>query len=271
MRNVFARRFGIEVTRSIQYRQGSRGTLDVYRPRAAAPAPIVVFFYGGSWQRGAKSFYRFLGSALARRGYVAVVPDYRLYPEVRFPEFLQDGALAVRWSMDHAAWFGGDRSKVFLMGHSAGAYMAAMLAIDRRWLHGAGLDPGRDISGLIGIAGPYDFLPLRDETLKIVFGGANQPVTQPITHVTAGAPPALLLTGAADRVVDPGNASRLAARLQACGTDAAVVTYPRTGHLTIMAAFARPLHFLAPALRDTEAFIVRTANLRATAAAEIRA
>ena len=261
----------MEITRSIQYRQGSRGTLDVYRPRAAAPAPIVVFFYGGSWQGGTKTLYRFLGTALARRGYVAVVPDYRVYPEVRFPEFLQDGALAVRWSVDNAAWFGGDRSKLFLMGHSAGAYIAAMLAIDRRWLHSAGLDPTDDVSGLIGIAGPYDFLPLRDETLKIIFGGANQPATQPITHVSAGAPPALLLTGATDRVVDPGNAPRFAARLQACGNEATVVTYPRAGHFTIMAAFARPLHFLAPALRDTVAFIARTAGRRGAAAAETSA
>jgi acetyl esterase/lipase len=270
LRNIFAPRFGIEITRSIQYRQGSRGTLDVYRPRTAAPVPIVVFFYGGSWQGGMKSLYRFLGAAFARRGYVAVVPDYRVYPEVRFPEFLHDAALAVRWSVDHAAWFGGDRSKLFLMGHSAGAYIAAMLAIDRRWLHQAELDPTRDISGLVGVAGPYDFLPLRDETLKIIFGGANQPLTQPIAHVTSGTPPALLLTGATDRVVDPGNASRLAARLQSSGSHATVVTYPHAGHFTIMAAFASPLRFLAPALRDTEAFLARVTG-RGVAGAEMRA
>jgi acetyl esterase/lipase len=271
VRNVPAARFGIEITRSIQYRHGERGTLDVYRPRTAAAAPVIVFFYGGSWQTGKKSLYRFLGAALARRGYVAVVPDYRLYPEVRFPEFLSDAALAVRWSVDNAVWFGGDRTKVFLMGHSAGAYIAAMLAIDRRWLRSADLDPVRDISGLIGIAGPYDFLPLRDETLKVIFGGGNQTATQPIAHVTPGAPPALLLTGATDRVVDPGNATRLAARLHASGNDATVVNYPRAGHFSIMAAFAGPLRFLAPALRDTDDFIARAASRRAAAVAEMLA
>ena len=218
---------------------------------------------------GIKSLYRFLGAALARRGYVAVVPDYRVYPEVRFPEFLHDAALAVRWSVDHAAWFGGDRSKLFLMGHSAGAYIAAMLAIDRRWLHQAELDPTRDISGLVGVAGPYDFLPLRDETLKIIFGGANQPLTQPIAHVTSGTPPALLLTGALTGGRS-GNASRLAARLRRPAADATVVTYPHAGHFTIMAAFAPPLRILAPALRDTEAFLARVTG-RGVAGAEMRA
>jgi acetyl esterase/lipase len=245
----------IEGTYSVAYAPRSRGTLDICRPAGALAAPVVVFFYGGSWQGGSKGRYRYVAKALARRGYMAVVPDYRIYPEVRYPDFLHDGALAVRWVKDNAKKFGGDPGRLFVMGHSAGAHIAAMLAIDGRWLNKVGLAPERDIAGLLGIAGPYDFLPLRDETLKVIFGGANRPETQPIFHVASGAPPALLLTGGRDRTVEPGNSTRFAARLRASGNDAAVRTYPRAGHLIIVAALAPLLRFLIPVLRDVDAFI----------------
>ena len=126
----------------------------------AETAPVIVFFYGGSWQSGNKSIYKFVGSALARRGYVLVVPDYRVYPEVIYPAFLEDGALAVRWTKDNATLFGADPNMLFVMGHSAGAYMAAMLALDSRWLGRAGLSPRRDIAGLVGILRPMRFFPV---------------------------------------------------------------------------------------------------------------
>ena len=200
----------IAFTTSIAYAKGARHTLDVCRPKSATAAPVIVFFYGGGWRSGSKRTYRYVAKALARRGYVAVLPDYRIYPQARYPDFLDDGALAVRWVKDNVQRFGGDPQKIFLMGHSAGAHIAAMLAIDATWLQKVGLKPGRDILGLIGVSGPYDFLPLKDETLEIIFGGANRPETQPISHVTPGAPPALLLTGGKDDVVGAGNSTRLA-------------------------------------------------------------
>jgi acetyl esterase/lipase len=250
----------IETTISIAYGEGPRHTLDVCRPKAAAAAPVVVFFYGGGWRSGSKGIYRFVARALARRGYVTVVPDYRIYPEVRYPDFLDDAALAVRWVKDNAKRFGGDPERLFVMGHSAGAHIAAMLATDGTWLQKVGLAPGRDIAGLIGIAGPYDFLPLRDETLKIIFGGADRAETQPIFHVGSGAPPALLLTGGRDDVVDAGNSTRFAARLRAAGNDATAVIYPRIGHFIIVAAFMPLLQFFIPLLRDTDAFMTRIAQ-----------
>ena len=213
----------IAVTRDIAYADGERHTLDVCRARTATAAPVVVFFYGGGWRSGNKGMYRYVGKALARRGYVAVVPDYRIYPPVLYPDFLDDGAQAVRWVKDNAAKFGGDPDKIFLIGHSAGAHIAAMLAIDATWLNKVGLAPGRDIAGLIGLAGPYDFLPLKDETLIVIFGGANRPETQPISYVAPGAPPALLLTGDKDDVVGAGNSTRLADRLRAAGNDATAI------------------------------------------------
>jgi acetyl esterase/lipase len=254
----------IAVTRDIAYADGARRTLDVCRPRAATAAPVVVFFYGGGWRSGNKGMYRYAGKALARRGYVAVVPDYRIYPQVLYPDFLHDGALAVRWVKDNAHKFGGDPDKIFLMGHSAGAHIAAMLAIDASWLDKVGLAPGRDLAGLIGIAGPYDFLPLKDQALIVIFGGANRPETQPISYVAPGAPPALLLTGDNDDVVGAGNSTRLAERLRAAGNDATAILYPRIGHYIIVAAFAPILRFLVPVLRDCEAFIARTLASRRT-------
>jgi len=262
-RRILPRR--IAFTGSIAYANGARHTLDVCRPKSATAAPVVVFFYGGGWRSGSKRIYRYVAKALARRGYVAVLPDYRIYPQARYPDFLDDGAQAMRWVKDNAKRFGGDPQKIFLMGHSAGAHIAAMLAIDATWLQKVGLAPGRDIAGLIGISGPYDFLPLKDETLKIIFGGASRPETQPISHVTAGAPPALLLTGDKDDVVGSGNSTRLAERLRAAGNEATAVIYPRIGHYIIVAAIAPIVRSLVPILRDTDAFIAKALKSRAQA------
>jgi acetyl esterase/lipase len=254
-------RHGFEITRSVAYGEGPRRTLDVYRPSAAAASPVVIFFYGGSWQSGSKEMYLFVAAALAQRGYLTLVPDYRVYPEVRYPGFIEDGALAVQWAKQHAARFGGDPEKLFVMGHSAGAYIAAMLAIDEGWLQAIGLAPHQDITGLIGISGPYDFLPLKSDILKAIFGGANRTETQPIAYVCGGEPPALLLAGSADDTVDPGNTHRLAEALHAAGNDVKAVAYAGVGHLATVGAFAWPLRFIAPVLPDVDSFIAARADL----------
>jgi acetyl esterase/lipase len=254
-------RQAVKFTSSIAYAGRARQTLDVCRPVNAAAAPVVVFFYGGGWRSGRKGLYRYVAKALARRGYVAVVPDYRVYPEVRYPEFIEDAALAVRWVKDNIERFGGDPETIFLKGHSAGAHIAAMLALDVRWLQQVGLSPRRDIAGLIGLAGPYDYLPLRDETLKVIFGGADRHETQPIFHVSPGAPPALLLTGSNDRLVEPGNATRLAVRLRAAGNQATVRIYPGVGHYLIVAALAPLLARVLPVRRHVDGFIAEIVGM----------
>jgi acetyl esterase/lipase len=248
------------ITCSIAYAERTRHTLDVCRPPNAVAAPVVVFFYGGAWRSGNKEMYRYVGKALARCGYVAVVPDYRIYPEVCYPEFIEDAALAVRWVRDNIARFGGDPDKIFLMGHSAGAHIAAMLATDAHWLQQVELSPRRDISGLIGISGPYDFMPLRIHSLAAIFGGIDRPETQPIFHVATGVPPALLLTGGKDPLVEPGNSIRFAVQLRKAGNDATVQVYPRIGHFFTIAALAPFLRLLAPVLRDVDAFITALAQ-----------
>ena len=244
--------------RGAAYGPGARHRLDAY-PTAAAGSgrrvPVVVFFYGGSWQSGSRGDYRFAADALRARGLLAVVPDYRLYPEVRFPAFVEDAARAVAWVREHAAELGGDPDRIFLMGHSAGAHLAALLALDPRRLAGAGV-PRSAVRGAVGLAGPYDFLPFRGDTFRDLFGPeAGWPETQPIRFAAAAAPPMLLLTGGRDATVRPGNSVRLAARLREHGADAQVKIYPRLGHGTILAALSRPLRFLAPVVRDVEAFV----------------
>jgi len=255
--NTLEPKGGVAIHRDIAYRPGPRGGLDVYQPKSAeGHAPVVVFLYGGGWDSGSKDEYVFAGAALARKGFVTVVPDYRVYPEVRWPAFLQDSAEAVAWTRAHAADYGGDPHRLFLMGHSAGAYNAVTLAVDRRWLGAVGIDPRKDIRGVVGLAGPYDFLPLESDELKIIFGPeAQRPDTQPINHVDGHAPPLFLATDTADKVVDPGNTARMAAKVRAAGGEVETREYKGLSHALLMGAVAAPLNFLAPVLADSTTFI----------------
>ena len=247
----------IEVVSDIAYGAGPRQALDVYAPRGRARAPIVVFFYGGSWDSGRRQDYRFVGAALASHGYVTVIPDYRLYPEVGWRGFLEDSARAVRWAKDHGPEFGGDPKRLVLVGHSAGAYNAAMLFLDGRWLAGVGMSP-RDISAMAGLAGPYDFLPLQSDKLKAIFGPEDQRAdTQPINHLQTGAPPLWLGTDLHDKYVLPRNSQRLAAVASAHGVEVETRVYPRLNHELMVGVIATPLRWLAPVFRDLTAFIDR--------------
>jgi acetyl esterase/lipase len=230
-----------------------RQKLDLYAPTStsARPWPVIVFFYGGSWNSGIREGYAFVGRALASRGFLVAIPDYRLVPTVRYPAFLEDNAAAVHWVIAHAAQYHGDPQRLVLAGHSAGAYDAAMLAYDPRWL---GADRSA-IRAMIGLAGPYDFLPSKLSTVIAAFGGASDPAaTQPINHIRPGAIPALLCTGDKDDLVEPRNSDTLAARLQAVGTKVERRRYPRVGHVGLVTAIAEPLRRNAPVLADMVVF-----------------
>ena len=254
--NGFAPSRTYRATHGLAYGSHPRQLLDVYRPaQQAGPAPVVVFFYGGHWKSGERADYLFVGEALASRGFVAVIADYRLYPEVRFPSFLEDGAGAVSWVFSRIAEHGGDPARVFLMGHSAGAYNAAMLALNPAYLQAAGVAPRR-VRGLIGLAGPYDFLPLETDVSKAVFGFPDTPLnTQPIRFVSAASPPALLLSGDDDSVVGPRNTRRLAASLRDDGVQVREILYPGVSHLMLVGSLAAPYRKFAPVLDDVEKFV----------------
>lgn len=249
-------RGGIRVAKDVAYGPDPRQRLDVYAPRAAfgQARPVVVFFYGGSWNSGTRAGYAFVGRALAAQGFVAVVPDYRLVPAVRYPAFVEDGAASVRWASAHASDYGGAPGSVVLMGHSAGAYIAAMLAVDPRWLGST----RKAVKGLVGIAGPYDFAPFDVDASHAAFGGWADPAeTQPVTWAGAGDPPALLLYGEEDMVVQPRNSQALAARLRAGGVAADLHAYRKLGHVGILLALARPFRRRAPVLEDVATFVRR--------------
>ena len=168
-------RAGYTTRSDLAYGPLPRQTLDVYRPRGLpTPRPTVVFFYGGRWQSGSKEQYRLLAYTLTQRGYVVVIPDYRLHPQVEFPTFVEDAAHAVRWVRDHIREHGGDPDQVVLMGHSAGAHIAMLLTLDERYLRAVNVDPGDAIAGTVGLAGPYDFLPFEDQDVRDLMGPAEQ-------------------------------------------------------------------------------------------------
>jgi acetyl esterase/lipase len=237
-------------------------SLDVYSPPNARDAPVVVFFYGGSWKSGKRQWYRWVGEALAARGIVTVVPDYRQWPKVRLDGFMHDGAEAVRWAQQHAGEFGGDTRHLFVMGHSAGGHIAALLATDARWLGAVGMKP-RDLSGFIGLAGPYDFLPLTDDDFIDMFGhtAEQQARSQPVNFVEGDEPPALLLQGETDGTVKPSNALSLQRQYEAHGEHVEVKLYPDTGHMGVLFGLGTGKH-KAPVLDDVVSFIRKPSETR---------
>lgn len=241
----------------VAYGADPRQLVDVYQPKvASANAPMVVFFYGGSWSMGERNDYRFVGEALASKGIVAVVADYRLSPQVRYPVFLQDSALATRWAFDHAREYGADPGRIFVMGHSAGAYNAAMLALDPRWLEAVGVKPSQ-LAGWIGLAGPYDFLPIGDRLTQVAFNWPNTPAdSQPMVHVSKASPPALLLAPTHDTVVNPQRSTvTLAQRLALDGVQVRSELFDNVSHATLVAAMASVLRGRAPVLERVTAFV----------------
>lgn len=245
---------GARPARDAAYGDDPRQRLDVYAPADAAGAPIVLFVYGGRWQTGAREQYAFVGKALAKQGIVAVVIDFRHGPRERFPVFVEDTARALRWTRDHAAEFGGDPARLFVAGHSSGAHIAALVATDARYLAAVGMKP-RDLAGVIGIAGPYDFAPITAPDLQRIFGDtpAEWTLSQPIDFVDGDEPPFLLLHGDDDKTVWPRNSERLAAKLRGAGVKVDYRAYRGLGHVRILSAFRFPS--LAPTLADSAAFV----------------
>ncbi len=247
----------------LPYGDDPRQRLDVYQPTTPAPAaghPTALFLYGGSWNSGSRQDYRFVGEALASRGILTLVADYRLYPQVSYPDFLHDCARALAYALGEARRLGGDTRRVFVMGHSAGAYNAAMLALDARWLAPLGLDPRRHLAGWIGLAGPYDFIPIVNPDVRPVFHHPNEPPdSQPIRYADRAAIPSLLGAATSDQLVDPQrNTAQLAQRLQRAGAAVTLRWYERANHVTLAGAFARPLRWIAPVLDDVEGFVKST-------------
>jgi len=255
---------GTPPVESVLYLPEHRLALDVYQPAAqAASTPVVVFVYGGRWQSGQRSEYAFVGKRLAEAGVLTLVIDYRLWPQVRFPVFVDDTVQAIAWAREHAAHYGGDPQRIFLVGHSAGAHIVALIGTDARYLHAIEWAP-HDLAGVVGIAGPYDFLPLEDDDLRDMFGPeANWPTSQPVNFVDGDEPPFLLLHGTSDLLVWLRNSERLQARFQAAGTPIELRRYSGVGHIRILSGFRYP--WLADTAEDVVEFVKRQPAVESTA------
>jgi acetyl esterase/lipase len=249
----------LTITHDVAYGDKAEQKLDIYVPKTVAPnAQVIVFFYGGAWQDGDKKNYLFAAQALAGTGAIVVVPNYRVYPAVTFPGFLDDGAAAAAWTLHNIAAYGGDPKTVFLAGHSAGAYLAIMLVLDREYLAKAGVADAK-LSGGIGISGPYDFLPLTRDDIKPIFEVVpDMSVTQPITYARADAPPLLLLHGEADTTVGAYNSHNLANKMRTLGGRVEDHYYPGVEHVGSILALTSMFRGRAPVLADMTAFIDKT-------------
>ena len=246
--------------RGVAFGPADRQRLDVWtpgRPAVGAGLPVVVFFYGGGWVSGSRQGYGFAGSAFAGKGFVAIIPDYRLVPGVRSPTFVQDGALAVKWARDHAAEFGGDPNRITLAGHSAGGYNAAMLALDPHFLRDVGVNPGIVRAAAL-LSAPFDFYPFTEMRGRDALGAWPRPAeTQPINFARADAPPLFLAAGTADTVVRPRNSKALAARLRALGAPVELKLYSGKSHIDLATALSKPFRDTVPVLSDSTAFLHR--------------
>lgn len=234
----------IRQVESARYGSDPAQKLEMFLPADASaakgPLPIVVFIHGGGWRSGDPHDYRFIARALAPQGYAVVLAGYRLAPRVRYPAMLEDGAAALRWVADHAGALGGDPKRIVLMGHSAGAYNAVMLGLDRRWLAARGLSADA-LRGVVGLSGPYDFYPFESDTTRFSFGKAPSPEeTQPVVHARAGGPPLLLVHGTADTRVRPRNSVELARTMTRAGAPTRAVLLDGVTHEGLIMLFARP-------------------------------
>lgn len=244
-----------------RYGEGERRTLDVYVPESSgdqALRPIIVFFYGGTWASGRKSTYKFVGATLADRGHVVVIPDYRVYPEVRFPDFVADAAQAVAWVRTHALEYGGDPDRIILMGHSAGAQIAALLAYEPKYLEAAHV-PTNTIAGFVGLSGPYDLTPGNDAQLNAIFREPYGPSDwRPLERVTARAPRSLLIHGDADTVVWPKATTKLDAALRSAGVPVETHLIAERSHADTLAAISIFARGRGPVLDWVDAFVRAT-------------
>lgn len=263
--NSVSKIYPVEVEKDIAFGDNPRDTMDIYYPKSknenSANTPVVVFIYGGSWNRGEKSEYEFVGRKLASLGYITMLPNYRVYPEVKYPDFLKDGAKSIAKLVDQLKTEKYQplkpSDKIVLMGHSAGAYNAAMLAMDDRWLARENLNRADLIEGLIGMAGAYNIYPIGVPEVRPVFNHPNYPEkSQPIDYVAESKVPTLLLAPESDELVSlEKNTFSLAKALGEVGTPNQLVTVEGTDHISLIGTLSPVLFFKGDSVSPIENFI----------------
>lgn len=241
------------VTRDISYGNDPRQKMDLYHPQnALARDTLVVFVYGGAWRSGSKEYYTYMGKYFAQHGYVTLIPNYRLFPQVQFPDFISDIAQAIKKteSLDTVSY-----TNIVLVGHSAGAHTAALLSIDSSYFRD--YDIQKNISGLIGLSGPYD-LPLNEELTPIFDTGRTDiDQTNAVTLVAdaISAPPILLLHGSDDVRVSTRHTDRFTKALTKKGHMVHTFYLPNYGHIATAIAFLPVVNYFTKASEHTTTFL----------------
>ena len=235
-------------TKNVSYGDHSRAVMDIYRadsPRAGAPG--LVFIHGGSWSEGDKNIYKFLAEGFTKEGFDVAVPNYRLYPEARYPDMIVDSADAVAAA---ARDFGRD---VVVMGHSAGGYNALMATMAPDV---SGLDVCGQVAGIIALAAPTGAYPLTDEPFVTIFpqrfGGDDAPVNR---VDGARLPPVMLVNGLDDTTVGPKNVEVLADALEAQGLRVERRLYEGMNHTDAVRVLSRHFDGDSPLKGDMIRFI----------------
>lgn len=257
---------GYDIAVNLVYDQAKKLRTDVYAPKNVSKAPVVVFLYGGRWTSGTKDDWKYVGEALASRGFVAAIPDYRQYPEVRFPEFVNDAARAIAWVRNNVKTYGGDPDKIFVMGHSSGAHIAALLTLKGEYLEGIG-GSRNWIRGMIGLAGPYNFLPITDPQMRDIFGPPEKfEESQPILYTEGDNPPMLLMHGEDDEIVSVQDSLNLAQAIKKAGGPISTVIYPKMSHTFIVKSLAKPLRGQTDVIQHVTEFVRQWSKVPRTAA-----
>lgn len=248
--NLITPSSGYDDIATITYGDSDRQSIDIFAP-ADAPIkkPLLIFFYGGAWEEGKKEDYRFVAQAFTKQGYRVAIPDYRIYPDVIFPAFVEDGAAAVA-ALDQQF----PDAPLVLIGHSAGAHIAALLTLNDKYLNAQGVNSDR-IAAWVGWSGPYDFLPLTSDTLKEIFVEDLRQASQPINFVNANVPPTLLIHGLDDTRVKPQNSKNLAARLEQHGVRVTTHYYEGVSHVGTVGSLVAFLSSWSDTLPDTLGFL----------------
>jgi acetyl esterase/lipase len=229
--------YGVDVQTALLFTDADHGNLrlDVYRPAGAPrPLPVVLAVHGGSWLVGSRAEMAPFAEYLTEQGYAVVACDYHYAPAYHYPTQVDDVRAALRWINDHATEQGFDVKRVAVAGASAGVQMVALAALTP--------GPGEPaIRGVVDLYGPTDFTaPDADEknilTVQLYLGATREEQpdlyasASPISHVTAAAPPFLVMHGTADKVVPYNQSERMVAALQAAGVPVTFLAFPGGGH-----------------------------------------
>lgn len=259
--NGLAKLGDYSVHKNISYTEKPDNQLDIYVPSKDIKA-VIVFYYGGCWGNCTsknKADYLFIADTLTKQGYAVVIPDCRQYPDVKFHDIMDDAEASFLWSINHLQEYKIETDNIYVMGHSSGAHVAAMLVDNKKYI----VEDRKKINGFIGLAGPYDFYPFdkEDAYLYDLFSSQNNYyASQPINHIDGNEPPHLILHGKNDKTVFTHNAVNITQKLKQNNTEHQLVLFEKMKHVNILVSLSKPLRKNSKVLKHINSFIEKYNN-----------